>query len=93
MLIDDALVSYLEALSCLSISGDERIRLISDLQKIIDYMAKLAELDTGGARDNPLANTNVFRDDAACPSLDRELILKNAPVKNDAMIIAPGIMA
>jgi len=91
MQIDDKLISYLEDLSCLTLSDSEKNRLSGDLQKILDYMARLGELDTTGVseRSHPFDNVNAFRDDEARPSFDRDLILKNAPVKNSEMIIAP----
>jgi len=89
--INEELIAYLEDLSCLTLSAAEKSRLTGDLQKIIDYMARLGELDTAGVseRSHPFDNVNAFRDDEARPSIARELILKNAPVKNDEMIIAP----
>jgi aspartyl-tRNA(Asn)/glutamyl-tRNA(Gln) amidotransferase subunit C len=91
MQIDGSLISYLEDLSCLTLSDGEKSRLTGDLQKILDYMARLSELNTDGVpeRSHPFDNVNDFRDDKAFPSLDRELILKNAPVRNDEMFVAP----
>jgi aspartyl/glutamyl-tRNA(Asn/Gln) amidotransferase C subunit len=91
MQIDDKLLEYLEDLSCLTLSADEKTRLTHDLQEILDYMARLGELDTDGVieRSHPFDNVNVFRDDEVHPSFDRTLILKNALVRNDQMIIAP----
>jgi len=91
MYIDDKLISYLEDLSCLTLSAEEKNRLTGDLQKILDYMARLGELDTGGVPEcsHPFNNVNVFRDDKVCPSFDRALILQNAPAKNKEMFIAP----
>ncbi|MDR2701818.1 MAG: Asp-tRNA(Asn)/Glu-tRNA(Gln) amidotransferase subunit GatC [Spirochaetaceae bacterium] len=91
MQIDDKLLEYLEELSCLTLSVDEKAKLTHDLQEILDYMARLGELDTDGVveRSHPFDNVNVFRDDTARPSFDRALILKNAPHSNDQMIIAP----
>jgi len=91
MQIDDKLITYLEDLSCLTLSDSEKSRLAGDLQKILDYMARLGELDTAGVseRSHSFDNVNVFRDDAVSPSIDRELILKNAPVRNNEFIIAP----
>jgi len=91
MQIDDKLISYLEDLSCLTLSSDEKKRLTGDLQEILDYMARLGELNTDGVneRSHPFDNVNDFRDDEAYPSFDRALILQNAPNRNDEMIIAP----
>jgi aspartyl-tRNA(Asn)/glutamyl-tRNA(Gln) amidotransferase subunit C len=89
--IDDKLIAYLEDLSCLTLSADEKSRLTGDLQKILDYMARLGELDTTGVseRSHPFDNVNAFRDDETFSSFDRALILRNAPIKNDAFLIAP----
>jgi len=91
MEIDDRLITYLEDLSCLALSDSEKTRLTGDLREILDYMARLGELDTNGVneRSHPFDNVNDFRDDQVCPSFDRELILKNAPVRNDEFFIAP----
>jgi len=91
MQIDDKLISYLEDLSCLTLSDSEKSRLRVDLQKILDYMARLGRLDTAGIteRSHPFDKVNAFRDDKVRASFNREFILKNAPVKNDEMIIAP----
>jgi aspartyl/glutamyl-tRNA(Asn/Gln) amidotransferase C subunit len=91
MQIDDKLLAYLEDLSCLTLSADEKTKLTHDLQEILDYMARLGELNTDGVveRSHPFDNVNDFRDDVARPSFDRALILQNAPVRNDQMIIAP----
>ncbi|MDR0503822.1 MAG: Asp-tRNA(Asn)/Glu-tRNA(Gln) amidotransferase subunit GatC [Treponema sp.] len=95
--IDGKLISYLEDLSCLTLSCAEKDRLSADLQKILDYFSRLNELDTEGVQElnHPwdfrasAGNPGAFRDDTVCPSLERGLLLKNAPLKNDEMFIAP----
>jgi len=91
MQIDDKLLAYLEDLSCLTLSDSEKTRLTGDLQEILDYMARLGEIDTNNIveRSHPFDNVNIFRDDEVCSSFDRALILQNAPVRNDQMFIAP----
>jgi len=91
MQIDDKLLAYLEDLSCLTLSANEKTKLTRDLQEILDYMARLGEVDTNGVveRSHPFDNVNDFRDDIARPSFERALILQNAPVRNDEAYIAP----
>jgi aspartyl/glutamyl-tRNA(Asn/Gln) amidotransferase C subunit len=91
MLIDDTLISYLEDLSCLTLSDAEKSRLAGDLKDILSGMERLSGLNTEGVpeRSHPFDNVNAFRDDEAGSSFDRGLILKNAPDKNDAAFIAP----
>jgi len=104
MQIDDKLISYLEDLSYLTLPADEKLRLSEDLGKILNSIERLSELNTDGVQErshpfepqpnpkgegSPLDNVNVFRDDEVRPSFDRELILKNAPVRNDKFFVAP----
>lgn len=91
MQIDDKLISYLEDLSCLTLSDDDKSRLKHDLSNILSSMARLNELNTENVpeRSHPFDNVNSFRDDEAKPSFKRDLILKNAPEHNDEMFIAP----
>jgi len=91
MQIDNELIEYLEDLSCLALSNDEKTSLTGDLQKILDYMARLSEIDTNGVseRSHPFDNVNAFRNDEVRASFERELILQNAPLKNDEFMLAP----
>ena len=91
MQIDNELIEYLEDLSCLALSDAEKNRLSGDLREILDYMARLGELDTGGVseRSHPFDNVNAFRDDEVRASFERELVLKNAPLRNDEFMLAP----
>ena len=91
MIIDDKLISYLEDLSCLTLSSVEKDQLSGDLEKILNYMKRLEELDTSGIleQSHPFDNGNAFRDDISKASFDRELILKNAPNRNDETFIVP----
>ena len=91
MVIDDKLISYLEDLSCLTLTEGEKARLKGDLKEILSGMEKLGNLDTKNVpeRSHPFDNVNAFREDETRPSMSRELILKNAPDKNDGMFAAP----
>ena len=91
MIIDDNLIAYLEDLSCLTLSDDEKTRLKGDLKDILSYMARLGELDTENVpeRSHPFDNVNAFRSDEIQVPYDRELILRNAPRQNGEMFIAP----
>ncbi|MCD8090965.1 MAG: Asp-tRNA(Asn)/Glu-tRNA(Gln) amidotransferase subunit GatC [Clostridiales bacterium] len=91
MIIDDKLIDYLEELSRLHLTAEEREKEKTDLSKIISYVDKLNELDTTDreAMSHPFDYTNNFRDDEAKPSFDRELILQNAPKKKDGCFQVP----
>ncbi|MCL2023420.1 MAG: Asp-tRNA(Asn)/Glu-tRNA(Gln) amidotransferase subunit GatC [Oscillospiraceae bacterium] len=91
MKIDKALIDYLEELSCLSLSEEEKIRLTGDLESILAAMDKLNELDTVGfqERNHPFDGVNSFREDIVLPSLERELVLQNAPQRNAEAFVVP----
>ena len=91
MRINNELIEYLEDLSFLCLTGDEKQRLAGDLGVVLDGMARLNELDTENIpeRSHPFDDVNAFRGDEVSGSFDRELILKNAPHRNAQMIIAP----
>ena len=91
MQVDDKLIAYLEDLSYLTFSDDEKNRIAGDLGKILNAFESLSELNTDGVveRSHPFDNVNAFREDEVRASFDRKLILKNAPGRNDEMFIAP----
>ena len=91
MRVDDKLLSYLEDLSCITLSNDDKDHLIIDLEKTLNYMARISEVDTNGVNEcsHPFDNVNVFRDDEVRQFPDRGLILENAPDHNDEAFIAP----
>ena len=91
MVIDSDLIAYLEDLSCLIISDEEKPHLSADLEDILKSMGRLSELDTADIpeRSHPFDDVNAFRDDETGESFDRELILRNAAYRDDEMFIAP----
>ncbi|MCL2199390.1 MAG: Asp-tRNA(Asn)/Glu-tRNA(Gln) amidotransferase subunit GatC [Defluviitaleaceae bacterium] len=91
LVIDTELITYLENLSYLTLPDDEKKGLESDLNGIVNFLAKLNELDTSGVeeRSHPFDEVNNFRDDEVLPSFVREKILQNAPHKTEEMLIVP----
>jgi len=91
MKIDESLINYLEELSYLVLSDEEKARIADELEKILGSMVRLNDLNTNNIDEhNTTFNlVNVFREDVEKPSLSRELILKNAPVKNDETFTVP----
>lgn len=89
--IDAKTVDYLAQLSRLKLSEDEKQRVQHDLQDILAYMDKMAELDTEGVE--PLSHSlpveNVFRADQVQPSQSREELLANAPRQKDGGFAVP----
>jgi len=91
MQINNELITYLEDLSRLTLSKEEEEKAKVDLEKILNYIDKLNELDTSNveAVSHPFAFTNNFREDDVVASADRDIILANAPVKKDGCFKVP----
>lgn len=91
MKIDETLISYLEQLSYLKLTEEEKTQAKVDLSGIIGYMEKLNELDTNDcpALSHPFSAVNRFREDEVVESYKIEDILSNAPMKNKEYFIAP----
>ncbi|WRS26922.1 Asp-tRNA(Asn)/Glu-tRNA(Gln) amidotransferase subunit GatC [Oscillospiraceae bacterium MB08-C2-2] len=91
MVIDKELMNYLQELSRLELSAEELEEAGEELSKILGYMSKLEELDTGDAPElsHPFGNTNCLREDVVTPSFDREKILANAPGSSGEYFRAP----
>ncbi|MHB1485526.1 MAG: Asp-tRNA(Asn)/Glu-tRNA(Gln) amidotransferase subunit GatC [Saccharofermentanales bacterium] len=91
MEISNEMIDYISALAKLKLPKERAHDLQKDLESIIGYMEILKELDT--ENDEPLShafsNTNCFRDDVVFPSMDRDLLLENAPDKKDGCFKVP----
>lgn len=87
-------VSRVAFLARLELSDDEKERLTTDLNGILEQFARLQELDTDDVppTSHSLPLQNVFRDDVARPSLPRDAATSNAPEKRDGNFIVPQIM-
>ena len=87
-------VEHVANLARLEFSEEEKKTLMNQLNRILDYMEKLNELDT--SKVEPLSHviplTNVFREDKVKPSLSVSDVLKNAPAKTDKFFKVPKVI-
>ena len=76
-------VERIAALAHLELTPEEVERYTPQLADILDYAARLAEVDPGGAAGDetwhPAGDTCPQRSDRPRPSLDRDATLANAP--------------
>ena len=81
MNITQELIDYISALSRLELSAEEKEGAKKDLTDILNYMDKLNELNSSGAREmtHPFEEANRFREDGAVNGDRREEMLQNAP--------------
>lgn len=98
MKIDDALLAYLEGLSCLTLQLEEKEMFKNDLSEILRFMETLDRLDVTSVHPpsanaapmaHPFPHTNAFRDDIVTESADRVSILSNASDHTDEYFKSP----
>ena len=94
MQITDEIVRKTAHLARLEFSDDEEKAMKEDLQKMVDWIDKLKEVDTTDVE--PLTNmsieVNQFREDRVEKHLSTERALKNAPLKDAAFFRVPKVI-
>lgn len=91
MNITDEIINYVAKLSKLELSQEEKEKQKNDMQSIVNYVEIMNLLDTKEieATSHIYPIKNVFREDRAESSYDREDILLNAPNKKDGYYKVP----
>ena len=87
MVIDDKLIQYLEDLSRLHLTEEEKEKSKEELGKILNYVDMLNELDTTGVEE--MSHPFNFREDEAVNTENREALLANAPEQKDGCFKVP----
>ena len=94
MTVTDELVDKLAGLAKLSFEGDKKSKIKKDFQNMLDFVAKLDELDTSGVE--PLihlsAESSRLRDDVNQQNISHEEALKNAPSKDSDYFKVPKVL-
>ena len=89
--IDSEIIDQVAILAKLELTETEKQQAMEDMQKMLDYIDQLNELDT--SRTEPLAHLfpveNVFREDEAVNGDDRVAMLKNAPRQKEGQYQVP----
>ena len=87
-------VKIVASLSRLNIDEKESVEVIAQLDKFLTYVENLQAIDTTKIEPTTYAvpMKNIFRADVVKPSLDRELALSNAPLKDDGYFKVPRVL-
>jgi aspartyl-tRNA(Asn)/glutamyl-tRNA(Gln) amidotransferase subunit C len=90
--LDD--VRHVAKLARLDLSDGEITTLQSELTALLDHVDKIRQLDTAGVPPtaHPLPLQNVLRADDVRPSIDREVVLAEAPAVEDERFLVPSIL-
>jgi len=91
MEIGKDLMDYLEELSRLQLTEEEKEKTKKDLASILSYMDTLNELDTGASEpvSHAISLVNIFRVDEVKNQDKRKEILSNAPEQKDGFFVVP----
>ncbi len=94
MEVNEALIDKLANLARLNFDAAAKEEIRNDLQKMIQFIEKLNEVDTTGVE--PLlhmsSNVNILRSDEVKGSISRESGLKNAPVHDEQFFKVPKVI-
>ncbi|NOX37800.1 MAG: Asp-tRNA(Asn)/Glu-tRNA(Gln) amidotransferase subunit GatC [Calditrichaeota bacterium] len=87
-------VEHIARLAKLEFTPEEKERFTRELNRILEYVEKLNELDTSNVE--PLSHTteitNVMRSDRVTGSLPLEEVLKNAPSRQGNFFKVPKVV-
>ena len=88
-------VKKIAELSRLEFSETELENYTTEMNKILEYVEKLNELDTTNVEplSHPIENSNVFREDKVHTSIEREKALKNAPDSTSEHFKVPKVIS
>ena len=94
MTIDKETVDKIAHLARLELSPDETVEMIKDMSKILDFMAKLNEIDTAGIE--PLVymtdEVNVLREDVVKQQITHQEALQNAPKHDEDYFLVAKVI-
>jgi len=87
-------VRHVAKLARLALSDEKLAKLTGQLESILHYIDKLAEVETSGVA--PMAHAlplhNVLRDDVATPALPLDEVLQNAPETDGPFFKVPKVI-
>ncbi|MDO4313180.1 MAG: Asp-tRNA(Asn)/Glu-tRNA(Gln) amidotransferase subunit GatC [Eubacteriales bacterium] len=90
-IISDETIEYVGILAKLELSQEEKEAAKSDMERMLDYIDTLNELDTAGVE--PMSHVfpvhNVFREDVVTNGDGSEETLKNAPLRKEQSFKVP----
>ena len=94
MKVDDDLIDHLSNLAKLHFEGEEKEAIKEDLEKILNFVSSLEEVDTTNVE--PLIYMNddqlELREDETKPALPQQESLKNAPSKDSDYFKVPKVL-
>lgn len=94
MKITDEVVDHIAHLARLEFEGEKKVQIKADMERILDFMDKLQEVNTDNVE--PLIfmsdEVNVLREDVAKETLTQDEALSNAPKKDSDYFRIPKVL-
>lgn len=87
-------IDYVANLARLALTDEEKIRYSAQLGGVLDYFAKLKDVDVEGVEPSAHAFDleNVWQADVTKPGLPTQAALQNAPAQRDNQIVVPKVV-
>ena len=87
-------VLHVARLARLKLSEEQEKRFALQLNKVLEYMERLNELNTEGVEPtfHAVPLQNALREDEVRPSLPRKISLDNAPEKTKGFFVVPKVI-
>ena len=94
MKLDEKMVDKIAELSKLEFKDEEKATIINDMNKMLDFVDQLQELNTDNVE--PLIHMseefNVLREDENIKTINQDEALKNAPSKDSTYFKIPKVL-
>jgi len=87
-------LNHLLELARLEISEEEKEKLTLDVDKILDYINKLSEVNVDNIQETlgGSLNTNIWREDEIKESnFSREVLMEDIPSRNGNLVVVPNV--
>ncbi|HRD57258.1 MAG TPA: Asp-tRNA(Asn)/Glu-tRNA(Gln) amidotransferase subunit GatC [Ferruginibacter sp.] len=94
MEVNDALLNKLATLSRLNFNEDEKEAIKKDLERMIHFVQKIEEVDTGAVMplEHMAADKNIMREDEIRGSCTQSEALKNAGKHSSQFFMVPKVI-
>ena len=94
MAISKEEIIHIAKLASLNLSEEEIEGYAKDMTEILGFADMINSVDTDQIKETIAANENynVFRKDEVIPSIDRDVLLQNAPSKDEGMSRIPKVI-
>ena len=94
MQVDREVILHIAKLACLNIKDEEIEEYRKNLQDIVNFANIIAGVNTENVSEtiSSTSNVNVFREDEIKEFADKDLLLQNAPEKENGMFSIPKVI-